>query len=251
MARHSLANRSHATEVSPLRVLVIDIGGSRVKLLATGRRKPVKLESGEDLTPQEMVDRVLELTADWKYDVVSLGYPGAVGPEGPTAEPGNLGNGWLKFDYEAALKCPVRMVNDAAMQALGAYSGEGRMLFLGLGTGLGSALVADRVLVPLELGSLRYNRKETLFDRLGKAGLKRRGKRAWLRSVRRVVKMLRVSMGADHVVFGGGNAELVKPLPPDCRRGHNNDAFTGGFRLWEEQMEHHDRPPSNVWRVVA
>jgi hypothetical protein len=234
-----------------VKVLVIDIGGSHVKLFATGRPRAVKFDSSKHLTPEQMVDGVHRLTSRWRYDVVSLGYPGAVGPKGPAAEPGNLGRGWVDFDYAAALKRPIRMVNDAAMQALGAYSGEGRMLFLGLGTGLGSALVADRVLVPLELGNLRYTRKATLFDRLGKQGLKRRGKKAWLRVVFDVTKMLRTATGADHVVFGGGNAKLVRPLPARCRRGHNNDAFVGGFRLWEERVEHHDQPPSNVWRVVA
>jgi polyphosphate glucokinase len=231
-------------------VLVIDIGGSGVKVQATGHPRRRRFKSGPMMTPQAMVGGVLELTRDWKYDVISLGYPGAVGHDGPVAEPGNLAPGWVKFDFAKAFGKPVRMVNDAAMQALGAYRKTGRMLFLGLGTGLGSALVADRVLVPLELGCVPYNDRESMFERLGKAGLKRRGKKSWRKSVYKAVELLREITAADHITLGGGNADLIDPLPADTRRGSNRDAFVGGVRLWEELLEHHDLAPSAVWRVV-
>lgn len=232
-----------------MNVLVIDVGGSHVKLLATGQAGPRRFDSGTHLTPEALVERVKGLTADWRYDVVSLGYPGTVDPDGPTDEPGNLADGWVGFDFGAAFGRPVRVVNDAAMQALGAYDG-GRMLFLGLGTGLGSALVADRVVIPLELGCLPYTDGETIADRLGKKGLKRHGADAWLRTVGEVVKALRRAFQADYVVLGGGNAEKVDPLPEGARRGGNEDAFAGGFRLWEERVEPHDNEPSDAWRVV-
>jgi polyphosphate glucokinase len=230
-------------------VLVIDVGGSHVKLLATGQPERRKFDSGKDLTPGEMVKRVRELTADWDHEVVSLGYPGVIGPDGPSEEPGNLGDGWVGYDFEAAFGRPVRIVNDAVMQALGACDG-GRMLFLGLGTGLGSALVVERVVVPLELGRLPYRRGETMSDRLGREGLKRLGRKKWSRSVARVVGYLKDALAADYVVLGGGQADEVNPLPEGVRRGGNEDAFAGGFRLWEEWIEPHDRPPSPAWRVV-
>lgn len=229
-------------------ILVIDVGGSHVKLLAIGRRQPRRFDSGKGLTPRALVDRVRELTADWRYEVVSLGYPGTVGPAGPSNDPGNLGPGWVGFDFAAALGTPVRVVNDAAMQALGAYDG-GRMLFLGLGTGLGSALVAGRAVVPLELGRLKLGADTPLADRLGKAGLKRLGEAAWRREAAEAAGQLRDALAADYVVFGGGNAGRVDPLPALCRRGGNRDAFVGGFRLWEETIEPHDRPPAG-WRVL-
>lgn len=231
-----------------MKVLVIDVGGSHVKLLATGRRRRRRFESGPTLTPGDLVERVRELTSDWPHDVIALGYPGAVGPNRPEAEPGNLAEGWVGFDYERAFGKPVRIVNDAAMQAVGAYDG-GRMLFLGLGTGLGSALVTDGVIVPLELGNLPFGRK-TMFYYLGKRGLKRLGLDVWRTAVHETVHALRFATRADYVVLGGGNAKHVAPMPDGARRGHNNDAFTGGFRLWEEMVEPHDRLPSAAWRVV-
>jgi polyphosphate glucokinase len=230
-------------------VLVIDVGGSHVKLLATGQPAARRFDSGRHFTPVALVEEVRKRVLDWPYDAVSLGYPGAVGPSGPEAEPGNLGPGWVGFDFAAALDRPVRVVNDAAMQALGAYTG-GRMLFLGLGTGLGSALVTDRVVVPLELGNLPFGRRESMADRLGKRGLKRHGEEQWQQSVAEAVGRLRAAFGADYVVLGGGNAKRVRPLPAHTRRGGNEDAFTGGFRLWEEEVDPHSCPVAAAWRVV-
>jgi polyphosphate glucokinase len=230
-------------------VLVIDIGASRVKMLASSEHEPRRFASGDDLTPQLLVERVKTTTADWKYDVLSIGFPGVVDANGPRAEPGNLGPGWERFDFSKAFDKPVRVLNDAAMQALGGYDG-GRMLFLGLGTGLGSALVTEHVVVPLELGSLRYDTSETLFDRLGAAGFDRHGQTAWLSAVTEVTTMLREAFAADYILLGGGNASRVVPLPRGARCGGNEDAFTGGFRLWEEIVEPHDRRSSSAWRVV-
>jgi len=232
-----------------VKVLVIDVGGSHVKMLATGQPQRRRFDSHAALTPDELVREVLKRCGDWDFDVVSLGYPGAAGPDGPTAEPGNLGRGWVGFDFARAFGRPVRVVNDAAMQALGGYAG-GRMLFLGLGTGVGSAFVAERVVVPLELGCLRYD-GEDLFHLLGKHGLERRGVRAWSRTAGEVITMLRQSFAADYVLLGGGHEKFVDPLPEGTRRGGNGDAFTGGFRLWEEWVEPHDARPPNTWRVVG
>jgi predicted NBD/HSP70 family sugar kinase len=233
-----------------MNVLVIDIGGTQVKLFATGQKTPRRFTSGNRLTPSQMISRVKRSTARWRYDVVSLGYPGKVDHDGPAAEPGNLAHGWLGFDFEDAFGCPVRIVNDAALQALGAYDG-GRMLFLGLGTGLGSALVAERVVIPLELGSLMYGSNDIMSRRLGKRGLHVHGKRAWHKTLERVTASLREAFVADYIVLGGGNSTLVDPLPPHVRRGGNDDAFAGGFRLWEERVEPHDAAPSTAWRVVV
>ena len=232
-----------------MNVLVIDIGGSHVKFLATGQPVARRFESGRHLTPEALVEEVKRRTPDWPHEVVSVGYPGAVGPDGPEAEPGNLGPGWVRFDFAAAFDRPVRVVNDAAMQALGAYTG-GRMLFLGLGTGLGSALVTDHVVIPLELGSLPYGRRRTVADHVGRRGLKQFGEPRWLETVIRVVEHVRDAMKADYVVLGGGNAKRVNPLPPHTRRGGNEDAFAGGFRVWEEDVDPHSCPPESPWRVV-
>ena len=231
-------------------VLVIDVGGTHVKLLATGAAEPRRFKSGRSLTPETLVQRVHEETRDWHFDVISLGIPGVVGPKGPFSEPGNLGCGWVGFDYEAAYGKPVRLVNDAVMQALGAYDG-GRMLFLGLGTGLGSALVTEHVIVPLELGNLPARAGGTLAARVGRRALRENGKDRWMRDVHEMTATLRDAFAAEYVVLGGGNAKVVSPLPPATRRGGNRDAFTGGFRLWEELVEPHDREPQRVWRVVA
>jgi polyphosphate glucokinase len=235
-----------------VKVLVIDVGGSHVKLLVSGvaPEEVRSFDSGKDLTPGELVTRTKALVSDWEYDVVSIGYPGRVGSDGPSAEPGNLADGWVEFDYPKALDRPVRIVNDAAMQALGGHDG-GRMLFLGLGTGLGSALVANHVIVPLELGTLRLRGKKTLFERLGKEGLQRKGKRLWAEAVIDTAQHLRDAFLADYVVLGGGNIKLIGELPKHIRRGGNEDAFTGGFRLWEDDVEPHDRPHSPIWRVVS
>ncbi|MGE3517981.1 MAG: ROK family protein [Vicinamibacterales bacterium] len=230
-------------------VLVIDIGGSRVKLFSSDAEERQTLVSGPSLRPTELVEQVQGLTAGWSYDVISIGYPGSTGPEGPSGDAGNLGEGWIGFDFESAFGHPVRIVNDAAMQALGSYEG-GRMLFLGLGTGLGSTFIAERVIIPLELGCLEHRSGHTLAERLGKEGLATLGKEAWTHTLHDAVAQLHKSFAADYVVIGGGNAELVDPLPPGARRGGNDAAFTGGFRLWDEMLEPHDTPPSHVWRVV-
>jgi polyphosphate glucokinase len=193
--------------------------------------------------------RARTLIADWAFDAVSIGYPGAVGPEGPVEEAGNLGPGWVGFDFEAALRRPVRVVNDAALQALGNYDG-GRMLFLGLGTGLGSALVAERVVIRLELGSLHHRTSGTIADRLGADGLADAGQAAWRATTLNVVAMLGKALSADYVVLGGGNASKVAPLPEGIRLGAADAAFIGGVRLWQQQVEHHDGPPSSTWRIL-
>ena len=217
----------------PLRVMVVDVGGTNVKILATGKRLPRREPSGPGMTARRMVQAVARLAHDWTYDVISLGYPGVVRHGQPAAEPRNLGKGWVGFDFEKAFGCPVKIVNDAAMQALGSYEG-GRMLYLGLGTGLGSALMTDVVLVPLELAHLRYRKRRTYEDYVGARGLRRNGKSTWRRHVADVVTALRHAFLADVVVLGGGNARKVKVLPPHTRLGDNRRAFTGGFRLWED-----------------
>jgi polyphosphate glucokinase len=217
---------------APTSVLVVDVGGTNVKVLATGKRVPLKVKSGPTMTAQNMVEAVKQLAADWSYDVVALGYPGAVRGGIPTAEPKNLAHGWVGFDFEKAFGCPVKVINDAAMQALGSYDG-GRMLFLGLGTGLGSALITDGVLVPMELAHLRYRKGRTYEDYVGLRGLKRYGKKQWRRYVVDVVKTLRDALQADYVVLGGGNAKHLKRVPKGSRLGDNKHAFRGGFRLWE------------------
>jgi polyphosphate glucokinase len=234
-----------------VKVLVIDVGGSHVKLLATGHGHSSvrRFDSGKHFTPDDLVKHVRRSARGWHYDVIALGYPGKVGPKGPVEEPGNLGPGWVGFHFEATFGKPVRIVNDAVMQALGGYEG-GRMLFLGLGTGLGSALVSERVIIPLELGSLPYTSRDSIADRLGKRGRRKHGKVAWGRALAHVVEMMTNAFSADYILLGGGNAEEVDPLPPGTRRGGNEDAITGGFRLWEDYVEPHDAQPPPAWRVV-
>ena len=220
----------------PPKVLVIDVGGTNVKVLATGKRTPRKVPSGSTMTARHMVAAVRQLVADWSYDVIALGYPGAVQAGRPAVEPKNLGKGWGNFDFSAAFGCPVKIVNDAAMQALGSYQ-DRRMLFLGLGTGLGSALITDGVLVPMELAHLVYRKGRTYEDYVGLRGLKRYGKKKWRRYVTDVVMALKNALQADYVVLGGGNAKRLKRLPKDVRLGDNEHAFIGGFRLWEQAWE--------------
>lgn len=233
----------------PPNVLVVDVGGTNVKVLATGKRAQRKVRSGPTMTAGQMVEAVRRLAADWSYDVIALGYPGAVRGGRPTAEPKNLADGWVGFDFEKAFGCPVKVINDAAMQALGSYEG-GRMLFLGLGTGLGSALITDGVLVPMELAHLRYRKGRTYEDYVGLRGLKRYGKTKWRWYVLDVVATLRDALQVDYVVLGGGNAKKLKHLPKDSRLGDNNHAFTGGFRLWEEAWKD-ERAACVVWRDGA
>jgi polyphosphate glucokinase len=212
-------------------VLVVDIGGTHVKILVTGQKEPRKFPSGPTLTAKQMVAGVQKLARDWKYDVVSIGYPGPVLRGRPVAEPCNLGPGWVGFDFDAAFKCPVKVVNDAAMQALGSFKG-GKMLFLGLGTGLGSTMIVDGILEPMELGHLPY-KKGTFEGYVGQRGLEKQGKRKWRRHVEDVVTRLMAALEPDEVVLGGGNVRKLKKLPPGCRAGDNANAFVGGFRLWE------------------
>jgi polyphosphate glucokinase len=214
------------------KILVIDVGGTHVKVLATGQKEPLKIPSGPDMTAGKMVSAVRAATKDLNYDGVSIGYPGPVVHGHPLSEPHNLGGGWVGFDFRKAFGRPVKIVNDAAMQALGIYRG-GRMLFLGLGTGLGSAMIVDGVLEPMEVAHLPYRKGRTYEDYLGIRGLKRMGKKKWRRHVAEVAEQLKAALEADYVVLGGGNAKLLKTLPPGARRGDNSTAFTGGFRLWD------------------
>jgi polyphosphate glucokinase len=212
------------------RVLVIDVGGSSVKILASGQTEARSFRSGPTLTPRRLVSEVKTLAADWTYDVVSIGYPGPVLNNQPSAEPVNMGRGWVAFDFAQAFGRPVKVMNDAAMQALGSYEG-GKMLFLGLGTGLGNALVANGVVMPMELGHLPY-KKGTYEYYVGRAGLKRAGKKKWRRHVADVVERLMAALQPDDTVIGGGNVKKLDALPRGCRAGENANAFCGGFRLW-------------------
>jgi polyphosphate glucokinase len=216
-----------------MKTLVIDVGGTHVKVKLEGADEVLKCPSGPDLTPGQMLEEVRQATAGWDYGRVTVGYPGPVAGGRIQAEPVNLGKGWVDFDFAAALGKPVRLINDAAMQGLGSYEG-GRMLFLGLGTGLGSALIVDGVLAPLELGHLPYKKGRSFEQYVGHAGLKRLGRRKWQAAVFDVVGRLKHALLADYVVLGGGNVKKLGELPPDCRLGDNHNAFTGGVRLWQE-----------------
>jgi polyphosphate glucokinase len=213
-------------------VLVVDVGGTHVKILATGQKQSREFLSGSTLTAKQMVAGVKKLAEDWKYNAVSIGYPGPVIRNRPLVEPYNLGRGWAGFDFEAAFKRPVKVVNDAAMQALGSYK-RGKMLFLGLGTGLGSAMIVDGIVEPMELGHLPYKRR-TFEDYVGVRGYDRLGKKKWRKEVADVVARLIAALEPEDVVLGGGNVKKLKELPPRCREGNNANAFLGGFRLWEK-----------------
>lgn len=215
-----------------MNVLGVDVGGTHVKILASGESERREFVSGSGLTPSEMAATVKKLASDWNYDAVTIGYPGPVLHGMPASEPHNLGAGWVGFDFAGAFGCPVKLVNDAAMQAIGAYNG-GKMLFLGLGTGLGSTLIVDDVVEPMELAHLPY-RKATYEDYVGLRGLKRVGKKKWRKNVADVVAKLDAAFEPDETVIGGGNAKYLRDLPPKCRLGSNADAFTGAFRLWQE-----------------
>ena len=221
-----------------MNVLAIDIGGHHVKLMSSKERERRKFESGPDLGPDEMVHKVLECSADWSIDAISIGYPGVVVHSRIVAEPKNLGTGWVGYDFGEAFGRPIRLVNDAAMQALGSYEG-GRMLFLGLGTGLGSAMIVNGVLEPMELAHLPYRRGRTYEEYLGDAGLKRLGRKRWREHVWNVVKLLRRALEAEEVVIGGGNVKKLDEMPPGVRAGDNANAFTGGFRLWQDAGNPH------------
>jgi polyphosphate glucokinase len=214
-----------------MKALSIDIGGTHVKILLSGEKEPRKMVSGHTFTPTQLVKDVMLLAKGWKFDVVSIGFPAPVHNNLPVAEPFNLGGGWIDFNYEKAFGCPVKMINDAAMQALGSYKG-GKMLFLGLGTGLGSAVVADNALLPLELGHLPF-RKKTFEDYVGIRGFEKNGKKRWKKHVFEAVELLTAAILPDYVVLGGGNVKKLEELPPACVEGSNANAFEGGFRMWE------------------
>jgi polyphosphate glucokinase len=238
-SRHAVKRRTGrqkrarvASASSAKRVLVVDVGGTSVKILATGQTERRSFPSGPTLTPSRMVSGVKKLAQGWTYDVVSIGYPGPVLRGRPMAEPYNLGRGWVGFDFAEAFGHPVKVVNDAAMQALGSYKG-GKMLFLGLGTGLGSTMIVDGIVEPMELGHLPY-KKGTYEDYVGRAGLERHGKKKWRRHVADVVARLIAALEPDETVIGGGNVKKLHALPLHCRAGENDNAFRGGFRLWAE-----------------
>jgi polyphosphate glucokinase len=215
-----------------MQVLAVDIGGTNVKILASGQPEPRKFPSGPALTPKAMVAGVKKLAGSWTYDAVAIGYPGRVVDGKILVEPHNLAKGWIGFDFSAAFGCPVRVINDAAMQALGSYQG-GLLLFLGLGTGLGAALVADGVVIPMELAHLPY-KNSTWEGYLGVRSLKQRGRKKWAEHVESAVVRLQDALAPDDIVLGGGNTKKLKTLPKGCRMGDNGFAFTGGFRLFEK-----------------
>lgn len=216
----------------PVNVLVVDVGGTHVKILATGQTDKREFDSGKKLTAAKMVEKVKRLAGAWQYDGVSIGYPGPLMHQRIAAEPHNLGKGWVGFDFAAAFDRPVKLMNDAAMQALGSYRG-GRMLFVGLGTGLGTALIVDGIVEPMELGHLPY-RKATYEDYLGARALERRGRKKWRRYVFDVIERLSAAFEPDDVVLGGGNVKKLDELPDGCRAGDNANAFVGGFRMWQD-----------------
>jgi polyphosphate glucokinase len=222
-------------------VLAIDVGGTHVKILASGEKDSRKFDSGPDMTAKLMVDGVHKLAKDWKYDRVTVGYPGPVLHNKPVAEPHNLGKGWVGLDFVAAFERPVKVMNDAAMQALGSYKG-GKLLFLGLGTGLGSAVIVDGVVEPMELGHLPY-RKGTYEDYVGLRGLTAHGEKKWRKHVEDVIERLVAALEPEDVVLGGGNVKLLEELPPGCRAGDNANAFLGGFRAWEAETDATSKAP--------
>jgi polyphosphate glucokinase len=226
-----------------MNVLAIDIGGTHVKILVSGEKEARKFPSGPEMTPQIMVAGVKKLAAGWKFEAISAGYPGPVLHNRPVTEPHNLAKGWTTFDFQHAFKCPVKFINDAAMQALGSYRG-GKMLFLGLGTGLGTTMIVDGIVEPMELAHLPY-KKATYEDYIGLRGLKKRGEEKWGKHVADVVQQLIAALEPDDIVLGGGNAKLLKKLPKGCRLGDNANAFLGGFRLWAQE------PPSKGRRAPS
>jgi polyphosphate glucokinase len=232
-------NSSNVPNSTPkYKVLAIDIGGTNVKLLASGQKEMRKVPSGPTLTARDMASKVRAAVKDWPYDVISIGYPGPVVQGRPISEPFNLSPGWVKFDFRKAFGKPVKVINDAAMQALGSYK-KGRMLFLGLGTGLGSAMIVDGVLQPMELAHLPYKKGRTYEDYLGLRGLERLGQKKWQKNVFEAVAQLKQAVQADDVVLGGGNAKKLTDLPAGVRLGSNDNAFLGGFRMWQDESVRH------------
>src|SRR5262245_43352854 len=230
-----------------MNVLVIDIGGNNVKILVTGQREPRKFSSGPALTPKRMVAGVKKLAGNWKYEAVSIGYPGLVVRNRPLAEPYNLGRGWVGFDFQVAFKHPVKVINDAAMQALGNFKG-GKLLCLGLGTGLGTTMICDGSVEPMELAHLPY-KKGTYEYYVGERSLEKRGKKKWRRYVADVVERLIAALEPDDVVLGGGNVKKLKKLPKGCREGNNANAFLGGFRMWEKADNQRRSPAARTRKV--
>ncbi len=217
-----------------MKILSIDIGGTNVKIKVSDQNEVRKFPSGKELSAHQMVRGVQELAKDWSYDVVTVGYPGPVARDKILKEPVNLGKAWTEIDFAAEFGKPTKLINDAAMQALGSYEG-GRMLFLGLGTGLGNALIIDGVIAPMELGHLHFKKKKSFEDFVGARGMERLGKKKWQEAVFEVVHSLKAALIADYVVLGGGNAKKLTQLPDGCRLGNNENAFIGGFRLWQDQ----------------
>lgn len=214
-----------------MKILVIDVGGTHIKVLATGQKTHRQIDSGKHMTPKRMVSEIRKLVTDWDYDLVSMGYPGPVLHDQPVMDPWNLGKGWVGFNFKKAFNCPVKIINDASMQALGSFR-SGKMLFLGLGTGLGSALIFEGQILSMELAHLPY-RSSTFEDYVGLRGLEKHGKKKWRKYVEDVTGRLIAALEPDEVVLGGGNIRLLKKLPALCRAGNNDNAFTGGFRLWQ------------------
>jgi polyphosphate glucokinase len=227
---------------------MIDVGGGSLKLMVSGRREVRRLETGEDLSPQDMVERVKSSTADWRFNAISIGYPGLVHDGAPAQEPLRVGKGWVRFDYAQAFGKPVRIINDAAMQALAAYRGY-RMLFVGLGTGLGSALITDNVLIPLELGELRFDRTSKFFERLSEESLEKIGRARWRTHVIQSVRSLTRAFAVSEVVLGGGNSDDVLPLPKHWRARTNAQAFAGAVRLWGDRKNVLAAPAGAVWLI--
>ncbi len=221
-----------------MKILVLDVGGTHIKVRASDHKQRMEVPSGPKMTAKKMIAAVRKIIAGWKFEVVTIGYPGAVLHGHIVSEPHNLGRGWVKFNFQRAFGRPVKIINDAAMQALGSYEGK-RMLFLGLGTGLGSAMIVDGVLEPMELAHLPYKKGRTYEDYVGLAGLKRLGKKKWRRHVNAVVQQLKKALEADYVVLGGGNARLLKRLPAGAKLGDNANAFRGGLRLWDKTRKHY------------
>jgi polyphosphate glucokinase len=226
-----------------MKVLVIDIGGTNIKVASSDMRVPVKIPSGPTMTAETMAQQVLAATQGWSYDRVSIGYPGPVVHDRPLAEPHNLAVGWIDFPYEKALGKPIRCINDAAMQALGGYKG-GRMLFLGTGTGLGSAMIFDGLVIPLELAHLPYKKGKTYEEYIGAVGLEARGKKRWRKSVLDIIERLRAALVCDYVLLGGGNAKLMKDLPSHVILGANSNAIDGGIKLWHDTKNFPPKPIS-------
>lgn len=227
------------------KILVVDIGGSHVKLMLSRAQKR-KFDSGIKLSPKALVAQIKELTADWEFEGISLGFPAPVRDGGIVRDPKHLAKGWIGFDFKKALGKPMRIINDAAMQALGSYHG-GRMLFLGLGTGLGSCLIWDRNVLPLELGDLPYPGVTRIEDVVGKSGLERIGRKAWQREVLEVLRMLKLAFIAEYVVVGGGNAKQFEKLPKGFELGHNRNAYLGGTRLWQTDA----RTKRGKWNIIS